>query len=335
MPTTLRDVARLAGVHPSIASRVLNGDKSASVREETRRRVTEAASELAYRPNGLARGLRTKLSGCITLVVPDLSNPAYAEILRGAEREARKNQYFMLLASQDSNPREKRFLRAALESRVDGVLLANAKVEDHVIEELDRDRFPYVLVNRRSHKASRYVVGDDYGAAKMAVGHLLEQGHRRIGHLAGPETADTAHERQRGYLDALREAEITPDPQLVVAGDYAVSAGRAGLHTLMHTSEPPTAVFAVSFQVAVGALEAAHELKLEVPRDLSIVNIDEFELAAAIPPGLTTVRMPLAEMGEAAVRMLLGVVRGSEPGGQMVLPRLDLVRRNSVGPPLA
>lgn len=333
MPTTLRDVARLAGVHPSIASRVLNGDKSASVREDTKRRVTEAATELAYRPNGLARGLRTRLAGCITLVIPDLANPAYAEILRGAEREARRNQYFMLLVSEGPNPEEKRFLRAVLESRVDGVLLANAKVEDQVVVELDRDKFPYVLVNRRSHTAQRYVVGDDYGAARLAVEHLIQQGHRRIGHLAGPETADTAYERGRGYRDVLTEAGIMPDPRLEIAGEYAVSSGRANMHLLMSAPERPTAVFAASFQVVVGALQAARELGLEVPKDLSIISIDESEMAAAIPPGLTTIRMPLAEMGEAAVRMLLGVVRGTGPGEKMVLPQLALVRRHSVGPP--
>ncbi len=326
-------MAQLAQVHPSIASRVLNGDKSASVKEETKQRVLEAAEQLAYRPNGLARGLRTKLSHCITLVIPDLSNPAFAEILRGAELEARRSQYYVLLASQDSGPQEKRFLRATLESRVDGVLLANAKVEDRVIEELEADAFPYVLVNRRSHKASRYVVGDDHGAARIATEHLIANGHRRIGHLAGPETADTATARRQGYEDALRAAGIKVDPALVVCGDYAVSSGRVGLRRLWTGVPRPTAVFAASFQLAVGALEAARELALEVPDHLSIVSIDEFELAAAIPPGLTTVRMPLEEMGREAVRMLLGVVRGEQAGGQLILPQLELVSRNSVGAP--
>lgn len=304
MPVTLQDVAHRAGVHKSIASRVLSGDPRASVSQDAQRRVREAARDLGYRPNALARGLRKKVSGAITLVIPDMSNPVYAEIVRGAEAEAQRSHYFLLLAS--------------------------ALIDDAVIGDLERDRFPYVLVNRQAHEASRFVVTDDRGGSLLAVEHLIAHGHRRIGHIGGPPSAYTAVARATAYREALEHAAIPFDPGLLVHGEYSIAGGRDALRRLMELPDPPTAIFAASFQLAAGAVETAFRMGKRIPQDLSIVNIDETEFAATIPPGLTTVRLPLADMGREAVRMLLRAVAGEEGETQIVLPQAGLVRRGSV-----
>lgn len=331
MPVTLQDVAHRAGVHKSIASRVLSGDPRASVSQDAQRRVREAARDLGYRPNALARGLRKKVSGAITLVIPDMSNPVYAEIVRGAEAEAQRSHYFLLLTSTyGTEAGEREFLRAALESRVDGLLLASALIDDAVIGDLERDRFPYVLVNRQAHEASRFVVTDDRGGSLLAVEHLIAHGHRRIGHIGGPPSAYTAVARAAAYREALEHAGIPFDPGLLVHGEYSIAGGRDALRRLMELPDPPTAIFAASFQLAAGAVETAFRMGKRIPQDLSIVNIDETEFAATIPPGLTTVRLPLADMGREAVRMLLRAVAGEEGETQIVLPQAGLVRRGSV-----
>ena len=330
MPT-LRDVARLAGVHQSIVSRVLNDDKRTSVKEETRQRVLEAAEALGYWPNALARGLKMKSVGSLALVIPDISNPVYAEIIRGAEQEARRSGHFLLLASTEgTDPGELEFLQALLEGRVDGVILANALVEDAVIDALEAGRYPYVLVNRRSQRASRYVVADDAAGAVLAVNHLLDRGHRRIGHLAGPPTADTARTRKYGYRQALEAAGIAFSDDLVVEGNYSTESGRLGIRRLLSLTRPPTAVFAANLRVAAGAMDAARRAGVRIPEDLSIVAMHDAELAELLSPGLTTVRLPLEGLGREAVRMLLRVAHGQPGPEQVVLTGAELVERESV-----
>ena len=330
MPT-LRDVARLAGVHLSIVSRVLNDDKKTSVKEETRQRVQEAAEALGYWPNALARGLKMKSVGSLALVIPDISNPVYAEIIRGAEQEARQSGHFLLLASTaGADPRTLEFMQALLEGRVDGVILANALVDDAVIDALEAGRYPYVLVNRRSQRARRYVVADDAAGALLAVNHLIERGHRRIGHLAGPPTADTALNRKLGYRHALEAAGIVFDRDLVVEGSYSTESGRIGVQQLVSLPHPPTAVFAANLRVAAGAMDAARRLGVRIPDDLSIVGMHDAELAELLSPGLTTVRLPLEGLGREAVRMLLRVTRGEPRPEQVVLTGAELVERESV-----
>lgn len=331
---TLRDVAKLAGVHPSIVSRVLNDDKGASIKPETKRRVLNAARALDYRPNALARGLKMRSTTSFALVIPDIYASVYAEITRGAQLEARESGHYLMLASSPSDDPDKLdFLKALLEGRVDGLIIANALVDDGIIDALEERGYPYVLVNRRSRHATRYVVVDDKGGSQKAVQYLLEQGHRRIGHLAGPHSTDTAQVRMQGYRAALDEAAILFDPQLVVEGSFQPDAGRRGLKTLMSLPSPPTAVFAATVRVAAGALQGARELGLRVPDDVSIICLHDDEGAELVYPPLTAVRMPLEEMGREAVRMLLRIVSGNEGPEAVVVPGSHLIVRGTVGPP--
>lgn len=330
----LRDVARAAGVHPSIASRVLNGDKSTSVRDETRQRVLAAALALGYRPNAQARALKLKTSRNIAMVIPDISNPVYSEIIRGAEQEARQLGYFLLLASTEgSDPHEREFLWALAEGRVDGLILANALLEAAVIEELEAADYPYVLVNRRSQGASRYVVADDAGGAAMAVSYLVSLGHRRIAHIGGPLSADTAVARYEGYRTALQQAGIPLDESLVSHGPYSLETGRRGAKGLLALPQPPTAVFAANLTLAMGTMDVARQQGVDIPGQISIIGIHDSDFAALMGPGLTTVQLPLEAMGREAVRMLVRVIDRREGPREMVLTHKQLVVRGTVGPP--
>jgi LacI family transcriptional regulator len=332
----LKDVARRAGVDASTVSRVLRGDERKPAKAETRARILQIAQEMGYIPNGVARSLRTRRAEAIGLVVPDVGNPAFAEIFRGIQAATWQAGWHVIVVDGHTPARpELGWDRLVFEGRIDGVLVLTASLRDLTVQRVARSGFPLVLVNRRSDGVAGSVVMDDARGAVLAVAHLAGLGHRRIAHIAGPANVDTGRRRLAGFRAALRQHGLQLRPEWVVTTDHTEAGGALAACALLAGSrqEPPTAVYVASFMSGVGAMQVFRDAGLRVPADISVVVSDELSLAAHIAPPLTTVRMPLTRMGEVATHMLLGALAG-EKVTDVVLPDApELVVRASTAPP--
>lgn len=330
---TIADVAALARVDRSVVSRVINDDPILSIRDDTRRRVLDAIATLGYRPNAAARSLRTTRTRTFGLLIPDFANPVYAEIIKGAEQSAAAVGCMLVTGSSGVTAMtSSAYLELLGHGRVDGLLLATGLSGRDESKELDNLDLPWLFVNRIGPNGHRYVVLDDERAAALAVGHLVELGHVRIGHLAGPRGADTARRRRQGYAKGLRRAGIDPNPAWTIAADYTPEDGFEAMQRFLQSPEHPTAVFVASVAAAVGALHAVHRQGLRVPDDISVVAVHDLALAAHLVPPLTTVRMPLERLGARAIELLLGEDRAKQIR-EVVSDPIELVVRESTAPP--
>ncbi len=337
MPITLKELSQLAGVHPSTVARVLQNDPRQRVSEELRARIMTLAREHQYRPNSVARSLRTKRSAVLGTLIPDISNPFFGSVLRGMEDAAAARDYSIILANTDDLPaREANGLAMLRERQVDGLLLATARRNDPAIERLAAERMPFVLVNRHTSPITpNTVVPDDYAGACAAVGHLLGLGHRRIAHIAGSDEISTAYLRRQGYLDTLQSYGAPVDPALLVTGDFREQGGYDAMRALLDLNDPPTAVFAVNDLAALGALHALSDAGLRAPDDISMVGFNDMFHATYITPRLTTIQVPDRAMGAHAVERLLAMILDDVwPESPLLLP-VTLVARETSGPPLA
>lgn len=334
MALTLKSLGRLAGVHPSTVARVLNADPNQRVSDEVRQRILDLASEHGYEPNHLARSLRTKHSAVIGTLIPDIANPFFALLFRGIEDALAEREYSVILANtDDERAREERGVAMLRGRQVDGLILATARRHDRAVERLMRERVPFVLVNRHTDAdLPNAVVPADFDGAGMAVDHLYALGHRRIAHIAGSEEMSTGATRRKGFQDALERHGLRLDPDVLVEGNYRESGGYEAMRRLLALPNPPTGVFAVNDLAAAGAIRAIREAGLDVPGDISLVGFNDLATVAATAPGLTTLRLPVHEMGMAAARRLLAQILGEpDPTEPLVVP-VTLVVRASTGP---
>jgi LacI family transcriptional regulator len=325
---TIADVARLARVDPSVVSRVINSDDRLVIKEETRARVVDAIRELRYHPNAAARSLRTSQSGTFGLLIPDFTNPIYAEIIIGAERAATEHDALLLVGSAIEN-RPERYVEMLASGRVDGLLLATDMLQSETIEAMARTGRPLVSVNQRIKGVKRTILADDEGASRIAVRRLYDLGHRHIAHLRGPETSDTATRRLAGYRKALAACGIPESDAVVLPGGYTTESGVSGIAALLTIKQRPTALVIANIAAAVGAMSALREAGLRVPEDISVIAIHDIALAAHLAPPLTTVSMPLAEMGAAGVAALSG---DASEGTTVVKKPTALIERRSTAP---
>lgn len=329
---TLKDVAVIAGVDASLVSRVVSGEPALSIPESTRTRVLDAVAAVGYRPSAAARSLRTQKLSTLGLIIPDLTNPVYAPIVAGAQAAASRAGFALLLASDTEGPGREAahtLVRMLAEDRVDGLLVASGTQNSDLLDLLSDVGKPAVLVNRAIPGIPSVVVDDEAGA-RLATDYLLRRGHRRIMHLAGPRGIDTTDRRRAGYEGAIADgAGAVTDTTVHAKGWGAEDGYAAGRELLAHRGEA-TAVFVANVTLAIGLYRAAHEQGLVVPDDLSVIALHDYDLAAMLVPSLTTVAMPLQELGEAAVSQLLGVLDGAPPGDLMVRTTPVLVERSSV-----
>jgi LacI family transcriptional regulator len=332
-PPRLKDVAALAGVDPSTASRVLNG-RSSGVRVETARRVLNASAQLDYRPNASARGLRTARTSCIGLVLPDFANPVYSSIIQGVERRAAERDATVLVHGVDAG-RADDYRRLTREARVDGLLFGAISRGSHVLDELNDTRCPYVLINRTAPDAPASVIFDDAAAARLATRYLADLGHRRIAYVGGPAEIDTANRRLRGFESIMAELELPLSPAHVVEGADPLQARHSTATLFSERSDAaPTAIVVWTTMAALGVVSEIHSLGRRIPEDVSIVSLQETWLDAHAWPPLTTVAMPLHEMGARAVDLLLAVVDGGAPETVVLTsPPPRLVERASCARP--
>jgi LacI family transcriptional regulator len=329
----LKDVAALAGVSESTASKVLNGSSSLSARPDTQARVLSAAEHLEYRPHAAARHLAGTPSRMLAMLVPDLANPGYVAIIRGAYHRARFHGYTMLLAEDiDGQSAAESLSDLVLSGRVDGLIVASARPEHRLVRWLDGHWAPHVFVNRSVPDSSRNVVMSFGGASTVALGHLIGLGHRAIGHVGGPEGIGNADERATAFAAYLRKRGL-PEAAMVRVG-FDERSGAAGLEALLASHPQLTAVYTSSFAQAVGVLHACNEMALDVPGRLSVVAYDDLPLANYLVPALTTIAMPQTELGSAAVDALVDQLAGKPPRNVAVrLPARLMIRASTAPPP--
>lgn len=334
MPVNLKELAKLAGVHPSTVARVLNDDPHQRVSEDVRSRIVALAHEYGYQPNHLARSLRTKRSFVVGTVIPDIANPFFAILFRGIEDALAARGYSVILANTDDDVNREQSSIAMLRGRqVDGLILATARRHDPSIDALAAAGFPFVMVNRHTDtNAGNAVMPDDYDGAIKAVEHLYALGHRHIAHIYGSDEMSTGHLRRVGYEEGMRRHNLPIDPKLIVSGSFREQGGYEAMQRLLTLAQPPTAVFAVNDLAAVGATRALEERGLQVPRDVSVVGFNDLSTVVGPSRQLTTLHFPLHEMGRAAGERLLAEL-SSEPHmtESLVIP-VELLVRESTGP---
>ena len=333
MMVGLKDVAQVAGVSVSTVSRVLTG--SPLVNDETRARVQQAIDALDYRPNRVARRLRrdTARASLIGLIVPDIQNPFFAELVRGVESVAQRHGYMVFLGNSDEDAaKEKRYIDLMRSESVDGLLLPASSDIAETVSLLARQGLPIVCVDRRLPKATLdTVVADNVSGAHAAVDHLLRIGHRRVGFVGGRPEISTSRERLEGYRLALDEHGVAFDPSLVREGDSRQASGRALAQELLTMTDPPTALLVGNNLMTLGALEAIHVLRLRIPDDVAIVGYDDMSWALAFDPPLTAVRQPSFEIGARAAELLLQRIADPKRTASLVMLQPELVVRQSCG----
>jgi DNA-binding LacI/PurR family transcriptional regulator len=331
---SISDVAREAGVTSGVVSRVLNADPTLQIRSATRDRVLAAARELDYVPSHAARALRHSQSNAIGLAVHDIANPVYSEIIVGAQRAAAEAGYVLLLADVDSIAHgDERFRRAVHGGAIDGLLLQRAGTgADRRVVQTASARIPTVLLNDRSVGLASVGL-DDRGGTRLATQYLLDLGHTEIAHLRVGGTGRSGA-RVRGWRDTLAHAGLAARQEWVVDGGHTVDMGYAGMRELLAVPQLPTAVVVGNVLAAIGAMTAIRDAGLRVPGDLSVVALHDIVYAAHLAPALTTVTMPLRELGSMAVILLLEELAGGAPRHVVLKePAPRLITRDSTAPP--
>jgi LacI family transcriptional regulator len=327
----LEDVAALAGVHVSTVSRVLNGRDGDAIRPETRERILAAARQLRYRPNALARGLKTSTTGAIGLLVPSLRNPVYSAIIRGAFDRAWERNFVVLLAEDlDESSAQQAYERLVREGRIDGLMIASTRPGSPLLDLVAGDPVPSVFVNRRHPGSGRNVSMREEDAGRLAAEHLIGLGHTRLGHISGPSAFDTAQRRANGFVEAARSAgaEVA-----LVEAPFEETGGFNAMQELLGRDDRPTGVFASNINQAVGAMAGSHRAGVPVPAEVSLIGYDDDPLGAYLQTPLTAIGMPLHELGQRAVDALLDQLQGGRPRDIVVDSPPELVVRGSTAPP--
>ena len=337
MVSTLADVARAAGVHPGTASKALNPDSRHLVAALTVQRVLEVAAELDYQPNSLARGLRTSRSFTIGLLVPDLTNPLFPPIVRGVEEVLGAAGYSALIVNTDNDAKkEMQLFMTLLNRRCDGFILATAFRQDPVVEEIAKRNIPAVLVNRstESHLLPA-VAGDEVAEVRDAIKYLVELGHRRIAHVAGPQDLSTGYIRRQAFLATIKDFGLDPDEcPVVVATGFNEAAGKAASRELISRSgKRLTAILAGNDQLAIGVIDCLSATGMKCPEDISIIGFNDIPRMDRITPSLTTFALPKHEMGVRAAQILQAWIEGTSiPEPSTIYLPCPLIIRDSTGP---
>lgn len=306
MAATITDVAKVAGVSKATVSKFLNGTHYVST--ETRERIASAIAELDYAPNKFAQGLSLRRSQTIGLIVANIANQFYAELIRGAEEVAAQRGYTLLLASTDGEPKREASIVSAMRQRqVDGIAFASVRLADKEVTALAREGMKVVLASRHLPDADvDMVLVDGVRGAKLAVSHLIEHGHTRIAYVGGPLSIPQFQDRLRGWKEALQKIAVEPSSDIELSLDRMdVAAGyQAGLQ-LLRLPEPPTAVFAATDNLAFGIMKACNELGRAIPGDLALVGFDAVPFGEISLSPLTSVDGSGLLMGQRALQLLI------------------------------
>lgn len=323
----MKEVAEAVGVSINTVSRALNGKPEIS--PETKAKILRATAQLGYKPNRLARGLRSNKTGIIGVIVADIANPYFSMLVKGIVKATQAHDYSIVLQSTDENyDREEEAIQVLLAAHVDGMLIAPTQKGIETIEELSESRVPFVLMSRYfTELETDYVIMDDLQGGFLATEYLLKQGHERIAMVNGPLHISSARERFEGYKKALSEHGLEVDASLVVCGALTMDDGCRAARQLLRNS-PPSAIFAFSDFVAFGVMRALRERGLRVPTDGAVVGFDDILFSSCLETPLTTVGGQTEMVGHEAAELLIRKLSGkgaTEPG-QIRLPVQLVVR---------
>jgi LacI family transcriptional regulator len=322
--STIADVAARSGVSTATVSRVLSG--SVPARPETRERVLAAARELAYRPSGVARALKRRETRTLGLLVTDLGNPFYPEVVRSIEEAAHERGYGLVLCNAADDPaRELAYLDLLIERRVDGIIIASSRATRRHASVLASNPIPVVLLNSGAVGSGLPTIDTAHRrGARLAAEHVLALGHRRLGHISGPPSNAASGLRLRGLRDAMRASGLADDELRVAAGNGHVDGGAAAADLVR---DGATAIVCYNDLTAIGALRTLRTAGLRLPDEVSVVGFDDIEMAAWTDPPLTTVRQPIGDMGRLSVGWLADALSRAEP---MLEPRVQHLAPNLV-----
>jgi LacI family transcriptional regulator len=335
-PVTLKDVAARAGVHPATASRALSPETILLVSEDTARRVRDAAEALGYRPNPVARSLRTRRSHTVGVLIPDLNNPLFPPIVRGLEDRLAEAGYVALIGNTDGDDERERVVFEQMRARhVDGFVLATAHLRSPLLAEAARAELPIVLMNRMAEDYRFPSVSvDNERGIRMAVSHLAGLGHRRIAHIAGPQDVSTGLARHRGFVTAMAANGLSADADRVVfARAFTVEEGLRCSRELLSSASGCTAVAAGNDMLAVGCYAALDEAGLSCPDDMSVVGFNDMPFIDRLRPPLTTVRFPHYQVGTEAAHLLLERISGNGGPVKILYLAPEFVVRGSTARP--
>jgi LacI family transcriptional regulator len=328
----LVDVAREAGVHPATASRALSPSARDGVNPRTVQRVVRAAERLGYVPNTLARGLRTSRSFVAALVIPDITNSLFPPIVRGAEQVLTAAGFTLVLTDTNNDLELERSQVASMRAHgVDGFIVATARWQDALLDDLAASAVPTILVNRRNADAALPFVGaDDQRGVRLCVEHLMGLGHRHIVHLAGPADTSTGRDRATAFRATMREHGMPLRSAVLECAGYSEAAGREAARRLLHAKRPFSAIVAANDLLALGAMDALAEAGRHCPADYSVTGFNDLAFMRKLTPPLTTVQVPLTDMGAVAARSLLDWIANPEllRRSQTLLP-VELVPRGT------
>jgi LacI family transcriptional regulator len=329
--TNIIEVARHAGVSTATVSNVIRGTQRVSPRLQER--VKEAIRKLDYHPNELARSLKVKQTRMLGMVIPDITNPFFPEMMRGAEDLAFDRGYFITTANTDDRiERERKIIYAMRSYRVDGILLAStsARETSHVRAAVDANTCVVCIDRKVRSVKTDAVLLDNVRGSREAITHLIESGHRRIALISGPLELQSARERLRGYEQGLREAGIKPTPSLTYEGDFRSNSGYHLGKKILSRHIPPSAILISNGPMAIGFLRALEELKLRSPEDVALVTFDNISFDHLLQPHLTSVVQPSYEIGAKATNMLIDRIEGKLTGSPVIIRiRPTLIIRES------
>jgi LacI family transcriptional regulator len=331
MTVTIYDVAREANVSMATVSRVVNNNPN--VKPQTRKKVFDAIEKLGYRPNAVARGLASKKTTTVGVVIPDISNANFAEVARGIEDIANMYHYNIILCNADKRKeKEIRVINTLLEKQVDGLLFMGGAVSDEHIQAFKTSTVPIVLCATTDERDAYPSVDIDHkAAAKDAVKELLRQGHRRISMISGPlEDPSVGYARFQGYKAAMEEAGLQVEDALVRIGNYRYESGAETAKYFLELDPRPTAIFAANDEMAIGAIHAIQDAGLKVPDDISVIGLDNSRIASMVRPQLTTVAQPMYDIGAVAMRLLTKLMNKETVQNERVILQHELINRHSV-----
>ncbi|WP_062047700.1 catabolite control protein A [Bacillus sp. JCM 19034] len=327
MNTTIYDVAREAGVSMATVSRVVNGNPN--VKPTTRKKVLEAIERLGYRPNAVARGLASKKTTTVGVIIPDISSIFFAELARGIEDIATMYKYNIILCNSDQNKeKEIHLINTLLEKQVDGIVFMGSQITDEHVTEFKRSPVPIVLAATFDQGKEIPSVNVDYQqAAYDAITHLIDNGHKEIGMVSGAlEDPVNGYQKFMGYRKAIEEAGLPFNENLVKIGDYTYDSGIEAMNHFLDTDQKPTAIFVATDEMALGVIHGAQDRGLKIPEDVEIIGFDNTRLATMIRPTLSTVVQPIYDIGAVSMRLLTKYMNKEEVSDQtVVLPhRIEL-----------
>lgn len=333
MTVTIYDVAREANVSMATVSRVVNNNPN--VKPQTRKKVFDAIEKLGYRPNAVARGLASKKTTTVGVVIPDISDFNFAEVARGIEDIATMYHYNIILCNADKRKdKEIRVINTLLEKQVDGLLFMGGVITEDHIRAFRTSSVPVVLCATSSTDESMYSVDIDHEeAAYEAVTKLLEAGHRRIGMISGRlEDPGVGYSRYQGYKKALEQAGLSVEEQLVRIGNHRYDSGLECMNYFLELAERPTAMFAATDEMAIGAIHAIQDHGLSVPEHISVISVDNSRMASMVRPLLSSVAQPMYDIGAVSMRLLTKLMKNEQVDDAKVILPHQYVQRNSVKP---